>query len=453
MEHASLRIPSRPHPARRLVSASGVAILAGALAAGACAQDSGAQDIAAPAPAPAAMAEAESRTAYPPEDEALYLARFNQLLEAARTGAGLGSYDPLEPVAGASDPQPLPRAERPALSAEALAEAESYAAARNSSAFIVMKDGAIQHETYFGETTRDTPIVSRSLAKPVTALLVGRAIMQGHIASLDQPVADFITEWQGDAQREKILVRHLLDMRTGLLPQGFSREPEDILNRAYLHPRHDEVIINDYPLTHEPGTRYEYSNANSELVAPVIERATGMRYSEYLTEALLEPIGASGGEVWVNREGGTAHSGCCLMLPAQSWLRMAMLVMNDGEWEGERLLPEGYAEAMRTATDENPHYGMGVWVAGPYVPERGFAHPSVPYGKVAHSEPYLDRDLTLFDGNGNQVVYMIPSQRMIVLRTGSAPPKDMAWDNTVLPNLLIRDAARLAGEPLPEPQE
>ncbi|MEQ8410824.1 MAG: serine hydrolase [Erythrobacter sp.] len=411
-----------------------------------------AQEIAAPTPAPAAMASADNRTTYPAEDEALYEARFNRLLEAARTGAGLASYDPLEPVAGAENARPLPMADEPALSAEALAKAESYAAARNSNAFIVVKDGIVQHERYFGDTDRTTPIVSRSLAKPVTALLVGRAIVEGHIESLDQPVADFITEWQGDPAREKILVRHLLDMRTGLLPQGFSREPQDILNRAYLHPRHDEVIINDYPVTHEAGTRYEYSNANAELVAPVIERATGMRYSEYLTEALLEPIGAMGGEVWVNREGGTAHSGCCLLLPAQSWVRMAMLVMNDGMWEGERLLPEGYAEAMRTATEQNPHYGMGVWVAGPYVEKRGFAHPSVPYGKVDHAEPYLDRDLALFDGNANQVVYMIPSQDMIVLRTGNAPPKDAPWDNTVLPNLLIRDAAARTGEPLPEPQ-
>ena len=247
-------------------------------------------------------------------------------------------------------------------------------------------------------------------------------------------------------------MRHLLDMRTGLLPQGVSPDPADILNRAYLHPRHDEVIINDYPMTHVPGERYEYANANSELVAPLIERATGMRYGDYITKALLEPIGAMGGSVWTNRVGGTAHSGCCLLLPAESWVRMAMLIMADGEWEGERLLPEGYTDAMRTATAENPYYGMGVWVAGDYIDKRGFAHPSVPFGKVAHKEPYLDKDLALFDGNSNQVVYMIPSQNMIVLRTGGRPPKDKPWDNTVLPNLLIRDAVQQSGGAMPEPQ-
>ncbi|MEM7688789.1 MAG: serine hydrolase [Pseudomonadota bacterium] len=437
-------------------SHTALAVVAG-LAVSACASVGSAQGqesavVAAPTPAPAAQTDAETIAKYSAEDEALYLARFKKLLEDARVGAGLNAYDPLEPVAGAADAAALPIASTPGLSADVLEKAKAYVGARNTSAFIVWKDGLVHAEMYGEGFDKTTPIVSKSLAKPVTALLIGRALRQGHIASLDQPVADFITEWKGDEARERIKVRHLLDMRTGLLPQGFSPDPTDILNRAYLHPRHDEVIINDYPVTHVAGERYEYSNANSELVAPLIERASGMRYGEYITKALLEPIGAMGGDVWVNREGGTAHSGCCLLLPAESWVRMAMMIMADGEWEGEQLLPEGYADAMSTATEENPYYGMGVWVAGDYIDKRGFAHPSVPFGKVAHREPYLDKDLTLFDGNSNQVVYMIPSQNMIVLRTGGRPPQEMPWDNSVLPNMLIRDAVTQSGGEMPEPQ-
>ena len=395
---------------------------------------------------------AASLAGFSEEDEALYTARFNQLLEAARMGAGLGSYDPLEPVAGASDAAPLPVATANTLSASALATAESYAAQRNSSALIILRGGKIEHESYYGEFARETPLVSKSLAKPVTALLIGRALAEGHIESLDQPVADFITEWKGDAGREKILIRHLLDMRTGLLPQGFSMDPVDMLNRSYLHPRHDELIIRFYPLTHEPGDRYEYANSNSELIAPVIERATGMRYGDYITKALLEPIGAMGGDIWLNREGGTAHSGCCLLLPGQSWVRMAMLVMNDGVWQGERLLPEGYVEEMRTGTPGNPYYGLGLWLPDTYTQRRGYAHPDKKVGQVFHGEPYLDRDIHMFDGNSNQVVYMIPSADMIILRMGNSPPRNKEWDNAFLPNMLIRDAHRAPGATMPEPQ-
>ncbi len=378
--------------------------------------------------------------------------RFNRLAEGGSGGAGLGAYDTLEPVSGSEKVEPLPNRAAATLSPTALDQARSYAEARNSSALLVWRDGALEAEHYFGEFAQDSLLVSKSLAKPITAILVGRALQQGHIQSLDQPVADFITEWRGDPKRSKILIRHLLDMRTGFKPQGFAPDPADVLNRAYLHPRHDEVIINDYPLTHEPDTRYEYANATSEMVAPLLERATGMRYGDYLTEALLKPLGAPGGQIWVNRPGGTAHSGCCVLLPAQTFLRFGVLLLQDGEWEGTRLLPKGYVAEMREGTDENPYYGLGVWLPHTFLERRGFAHPSVEFGKVLHSEPYADKDIFLFDGNGNQTVYIIPSTNSVVLRMGGRPPQDAEWDNTFLPNLLIRDAYRASADAMPEPQ-
>ncbi len=382
-------------------------------------------------------------------DEELYLKRIAEISQVR--GRGLESYDPLERVAGARS-KPLPRAVRSTITYNALLQAKDYASQRNSSAFIVWRNGKVEAESYFNGYDATKPIISKSLAKPVTALLIGRAIQLGYIKSLDQPVADFITEWKGDRSREKMRIRHLLDMRTGLLMQGLATGPEDVLNRAYLHPRHDEIIIREYPLINEPGMRYDYSNATSELIAPVIERATGKRYSAFLSDALLKPIGAAGGSIWLNRPGGMAHSGCCLLLPAQSWLRMAILLMNDGAWQGKPLLPKGYVAAMRTPTVQNPHYGLGVWLAGNYIERRGFAHQSIPFGQIRHSEPYAARDLYLFDGNGSQVVYIIPSQRLIILRTGDAPPKTLEWDNAYLPNLLIRGLTRRPNDPAPEPQ-
>ena len=386
------------------------------------------------------------------QERALYLQRYEMQEKAAQAGGGLPSYDPLETVVGATYARPLPMASNRGIAVEALQAAARYAADRNSSALIVWRDGKIESEDYFAANNRDSLITSKSLAKPVTALLVGRAISEGYIRSLDQPVADFITEWQGDPVRTKILVRHLLDMRSGFLPQGPGHGPDDVLNRAYLHPRHDEIIIREYPLTNPPGTRYEYANANSELVATLIARATGQRYGDYLSKALLMPIGAKGGSIWVNRPGGTAHSGCCLLLPAQSWLRMGILLLHDGVWQGKRLLPKGYVAAMTTATKENPYYGLGVWIAGDYIERRGAANLSIPIGKVLHSAPYAARDLFLFDGNGSQVVYIVPSQKLVVLRTGDRPPANNEWDNSYLPNLLINAIRRKPGESAPEPQ-
>jgi len=374
--------------------------------------------------------------------EVVYQQRFDALFNAARSGLGLETYEPLEAVRGAAAHQYWRVTPSGRIDSAALAEARVYAERNNSSALLVWHEEALEAAVYFkGASEKDT-VPSRSLAKPMTAVAVGRAIALGAIRSLDQPVADFVTEWRGDAQRERILVRHLLDMRAGFLPQSLSMDPTHILNRAYLHPHHDEIIIKEYPVVDEPGSRYEYNNAASEMVAVLIERATGMRYAEFLSKEILQPIGAPGGAVWVNREGGMAHSGCCLLLPPEAWLRLGVFLLQEGRWDGQALLPEGYVAAMREGTAENPYYGLGIYVAGSYVKRRGFANPErePESRRVLHSEPYLARDLYLFDGNANQVVYIVPSRRLVILRTGDNPPRsaDAEWDNSYLPNLLIR---------------
>lgn len=393
--------------------------------------------------------------AFSAEDEALYLQRF-----AATRGASLAAeaYEPLEAVPGAQPWRPLPLAQprQRTISDAALAAAREYAGRMNSNALLVWRRGRLEASDWFRGHEPAKPVVSRSLAKPLTAVAIGRAIALGRIRSLDQPVADFVTEWRDDPRRSRILVRHLLDMRSGFLPQGPAPTPEDVLNRAYLHPRHERVIVEQYPVVDEPGTRFEYNNATSELVAVVIERATGRRYAEFVSREIFRRIGAPGGQVWVNRPGGVAHAGCCMLVPAETWLRLGILLLQDGTWQGRRLLPRGYVAEMRTGTPQNPWYGLGVYVAGPYTERRGFANPErQPVAtRVLHSEPYLARDLFLFDGNANQVVYVIPSEQLVILRTGDAPPRGAGeeWDNSRLPNTLMRGIVRRPGERAPEPQ-
>jgi CubicO group peptidase (beta-lactamase class C family) len=375
--------------------------------------------------------------------EAEYLARHKKVMADPLAERG---YEPRETVPGA-EAKPLPLAKVSRISSKALAAAREVAARANSSAFIVVHRGEVLAEEHFGGTADDL-LVSKSLAKPVTALAVGRALALGKLQSLDQKLGGIIKEWEGKPQGE-IKVRHLLDMRTGLLAQGDISDPQGIWSRSYLHPYHERIILEEYPLTDAPGSIYEYSNATSELVALVIERATGRRYAEFVGNEVLSPIGAPGGQVWVNREGGLAHSGCCMMLPAQSWLRMAMLVAQDGVWDGNRLLPDGYVAEMRTPTPENPHYGMGLWIGGRYIARRSFANPARGIRGVLHSEPYLSDDVVMFDGNSNQIVYIVPSQQLVVLRLGPTPPRNAEWDNAKLVNTLLRGlkGARLRPQP------
>jgi CubicO group peptidase (beta-lactamase class C family) len=368
--------------------------------------------------------------------QALYLKRL------ADTGAnGRDTYDTMEAVPGAADPVAIPAAPHPTISAEARAKAVAYAMANNSKALIVWRDGKIEAEAYGVGADATTLINARSMAKPLGAIAVGRAIQMGAIKDLDQPAADFVAPWRG-TPKAAITVRQLLDMTSGLAEQGPVGDPASIMSRAYLSPRHDAVLVNDYPLTAVPGVRYQYSNASADMIAVVIEHATGRRYAEFVSDEVLKPLGAAGGQVWVDRPGGLAHSGCCILLPARTWLSLGLLLMQDGTWSGRRLLPPGYVKAMLTPTASNPRYGLGVWLQGDYIQRRGFGRPDQMLGAVFHSEPYVAKDLFLFDGNANQVLYMVPSQRLAILRMGNPPPKSPEWDNAYLPNLILRDIAK-----------
>ena len=364
---------------------------------------------------------------------------YHQRLDTFLRDPGNYTYAPMEAIKGVARWQPLLVAtpDQRGIEPAALNQAQAYAAANRSTALIVWRNGRVETAWYSPGNGPKTPLVSKSLSKPLTAIAVGRAIQLGKIRSLDQPIADFIPELRG-TQKGHILVRHLLDMRSGMLDQGFSKDPEHPLNRAFLDPDHGRRIITDYPMIAEPGTRYAYANAPSDLVALVIERATGRRFAEFVSNEVIRPLGAQGGEIWVDRPGGLAHSGCGATMPAETWLRLAVLLLDDGVWHGKRLLPPGYVGEMRHGTPQNPSFGLGIWLGEPYRQRRGFGAPGTGGPQVLHSEPYLDPDLFLFDGNADQTVQISPRNRLIILRMGANPPASPEWDNAYLPNLLIR---------------
>jgi len=382
-------------------------------------------------------AEAPSRIVNPnerPEWTALYRERLATWLKVQ---GPVPTYSPMEDVPGAGDrPLPLAEATNRSIEATALAKASAYAKASQARAFIVWHKGKIQRADYFMGADRTTPIVSKSLSKPLAAIAVGRAIRLNNIRSLDQSAADYIPEWRG-TPKAGITIRYLLQMRSGLLEQSFTPDFEHPTTRAYLDPDHGWHIIHNYPLTDAPGSRYGYSNAAADLIAVIIERATGQRYAEFVGREILQPIGATGGQIWIDRPGGLAHSGCCMTMPAETWLRLAVLLAEGGKAGGQQLLDPSFVAQMAQGTAQNRHYGLGVWIAGPYVERRGFGGPGHPGPKVLHSRPYPDKALFLFDGNSNQVIYISPATQTVILRVGDTPPEGFDWDNSLLPTLLL----------------
>lgn len=365
-------------------------------------------------------------------------------------------YDPVDKVPGAID-APLPVAAPAELTVDptALEKAAAYAGSKDSYGFVVWQGGKLQHASYYQGFDRKRLIASKSMAKMIGGLIIGRAIEQGFIKSADQPVSDFITEWKG-TPKDKSTIRDFLQNSSGISRFSYNDfAPWSETMREYLGERHEDLLINETKYDYKPGTEYDYSMITSDMLAIIVERATKQRYADYVGKNLIQPIGAQGGTVYINRPGGVAHSGCCMMLPAESFIRMGVLMAQDGVWDGKRILPEGWVRETITPSPANPKWGLHMWIGQPYQKRvRFFPERSQPIG-VLHSEPYAADDIFLWDGSGNQAMWISPSKNLVVLRFGNTPKPKYGqkgeWDNSLLPNTIIRGLKPEAptGKPIP----
>lgn len=328
--------------------------------------------------------------------------------------------------------QPLPKAslgER-ALTVESLQAAKDYGAETGSDALIVWRGGHIQLEHYYEGADETTLTSTQSMHKSVVALLVGAAIAEGHIASVDDPVSLYLPEWAGD-ERSGITLRQALWQSSGIdFPTFAFGSLGPML--GLLIGQDMRAITFEQQAVEPPVARFEYNSINPLILGLVIEIATGRPYAEYLSEALWKPLGAGDAWVQMDSEGGMARSYCCLDIPARGWLRLGLLHLDNGRANGRQIVPEEWIAAIRTPGPNNPNYGFLTWLGTEYVEQRVYNSRASLRGY--HSEPFAADDVAYFDGFGGQRVYIIPSADMVIVRTGSLATE---WDDARLPNLLL----------------
>lgn len=345
-------------------------------------------------------------------------------------------YQPSETVAGGNEPAPprvAPEEER--IDPAALEAAAEYAAARNSHALIVSRNGHIVFERYWRGTGFDTVESAHSFTKTVTGLLVGIAHAEGRIRSLDEPAANYLPEWRGDA-RSRITIRNLLQMSSGLEGPDFAFHPWAATIREFL----GTDIVAEYmklPLRGRPGLDWMHQNVDPQMLGVILERATGVRYAQYLSEKLWRPIGAGDAYVWLDRPGGMAHTECCLLARQGDWMRLAEALLHDGVYRGEQVLPRGWVRQMLVPARGNPNYGFQIWLGSPYVGERPYSFERREFANLA-LEPYATDDVFFLDGFGKYRLWLVPSLGLAILRTGVSPDEPADWDDARIPNLVIR---------------
>ncbi|MCA2207022.1 serine hydrolase domain-containing protein [Nocardia rosealba] len=254
--------------------------------------------------------------------------------------------------------------------------------------------------------TGDLPMPLFSASKGVTAVAVGRAVTLGHFG-LDDPIGRFFP--MADPAHARITVRQVLTQTTGL---HFSW-PADVASIATSTV--DRILA--APIDYEPGTTFQYAQAVLGLLPRIIEITTGLDYQDFVQRELMGPLSIPRDHwVWLrDRDATTAVAGGLAMRPADL-ARIARLVLQQGEWAGNRLIDADYLRQAATPTEANGGYGFLLWLnAGETF--RGVNVP-VPAHYNHRLFPGLPHDAIAFSGALGQLAVVIPSRDLVIVRLG-----------------------------------
>ncbi len=383
---------------------------------------------------PKAAPESTPETAAPPPD-ALLEYRRNNLPKTLPWK--MEAFTPRERVIGA--PRTSLRTAKPSertISAEALAAAVDYARSTDSVGLAVYHRGKVQLEWYAAAIGPGTVAHTYNLQYGTLVLLIGVAINEGKIASLDEPAATYLPEWRG-TPKATITIRNLLQQNAGLDLRFDASKSQGMYSRdarAYWGSHSVDVIIREYPPVHSPGVVFDYNYIGPVLLGAILERATGERYGDYLAKKLWRPLGNHDAYLWLNRPGGEAHQDTALFSGPRDWLHLGVLLLDRGRFDGRQIVPPFIIDEMQKPSAANPNFGF-TYLGSPFQPVRRMASDVRVTYTVKSSEPFAAEDVYYIDGYGGQRVYVVPSQQLVVTRIG-AVARD--WDNSRLPNLMIR---------------
>ena len=355
----------------------------------------------------------------------LYWKRRAQSLVYSPATLPASFYEPSETIEGSDGPSsPRVTPEEENLDPAAVQAAVDFAESHSTSALIIGRHGHIVFEKYWGDASFDTVIDAGAFNSTLTALMVGMAIDDRKIALIREPVANYIESFS-ERNRAAVTLEDLLHMTSGL---GAT------VNTSAI-PIHDQLAHDirgqclDLDRTAAAGSRWQSQACDPQLLAHIIERASGQQYSAYVSEKLWKRIGAGDAQLMLDHAGGTAHASCCLRARQGDWMRIAQLLVNDGKFEGEQILPPGWVRTMLTPSKANPRFGYQVWRGEPFVPGED------------SSEPYAQDDTFVMKGNGKTRLWLVPSMSLSILRVGTDDESDASWDDSRIPNLIIRGAS------------
>ena len=279
---------------------------------------------------------------------------------------------------------------------------------RETKSFLVIKNDSIVFEKYYDGYDENSLSNSFSVAKSIVVSLMGKAIMEGKIKGLDQPVSDYFDEYK-EGLASELTVGDLASMSSGMKWNEKYYSVINITSESYFTDDLRSVILRQ-KIIDKPGQSFRYSSGDTQLLAMVIEKATGTTLSDYLSEKFWKPMGAENNALWQldSDNYGMEKAYCCIASTARDFARFGKLYINNGKWGNEIILDSSFVElATKPVFDSSPYYGYGWWLYN-----------------------FEGKKVFTMNGHRGQFVISFPEENIIIVRQGSFNEKGRVSNNS-----------------------
>lgn len=305
-------------------------------------------------------------------------------------------------------------------------------------AFLIIRNDTMLYEKYFSGYNQASIVPSFSAAKSVTSALVGIAIDEGKIKSVQEPITNYLPEL--DKQKfGTITIEHLLDMRSGIrFNEGYLNPFGDVAK--YYYGCNLKKYVGKLRIKEPPGKHFEYISVNTELLGMIVERATARSLSQYLQEKIWQPLGMEYDASWSidSRKHKEVKAFCCLNARARDFARFGRLFLNNGNWDGKQIISKKWVQQSTTFNEPKNEfmYSYQWWHTRriAYVPDTSTA---------VISGLHIDKQIKATDGNLikvrvqpeedffadgllGQYIYVYPAKKMVIVRLGKKAGK-LEW--------------------------
>jgi len=285
------------------------------------------------------------------------------------------------------------------LSEEALQKLVARAQETHSNALVVLKNGKLIGQWYFGHAVKEHSV--RSITKAITALAIGKLIDEHKIVSLDQPISSFYPEWDG--AKKSITLRHVLTQTSGLDQTADFSQP-DVIKLALAAD-----------IKEEPGKKFVYNDRVSNLLAGVVQVAAGKPLDTYLAEKLFLPLGISNYHWDRDRSGQPLVMGG-LNMNAVDLAKIGVMMASGGVWQGKPIISPAWIETLTLRSPANASYGLMWWL--------------IEAPKVNAASSVLTRPIGYAArGYMGQALIILPRQKLVVVRLISEKSHKSESDN------------------------